>query len=203
MILKVCGMKYRENIHRLAEIDPDWMGLIFYDKSPRNIEDGVDLSDVDLRKIGVFVNAPEAQVDDKVALFSLSGVQFHGDESAAFCARFKARDLIVIKSFAIDSQFDFDETDAYEASCDYFLFDTKVGTARGGTGQKFDWSVLHKYGGNTPFLLSGGIAPESKASIKAFSHKQWAGIDINSRFEIRPGYKDIEKIKEFKHELFS
>ena len=201
MIFKVCGMKYEDNIEDLQRLEPDWMGFIFYERSPRYLADPPDLSEVTAKKIGVFVDAEEPFIIKKIKTFQLDGLQFHGIETPEMCDHYRKRNLIIIKSFSIDRHFDFTVTFPYEGHCDYFLFDTK-GILPGGTGKTFDWSILDQYRGNTPFLLSGGIGPESVEDLKAFNHPQWAGIDINSQFEIDPGIKNIKLIQNFKYALF-
>ena len=201
MILKVCGMKYSDNLQELQDLAPDWMGFIFYDRSPRNVVDLPDLSEIKAKRIGVFVNPEEDFLREKVDLFSLDGVQLHGEEPPEFCQALRASGLLVLKSFSVDDDFDFGRTAPYHGNCDYFIFDTK-GSQRGGTGQSFDWTLLKRYKGTTPFLLSGGIGPDSVDAIQQFSHPQWKGLDINSRFEVKPGFKNIELIQKFKDAIF-
>lgn len=201
MIFKVCGMKYEDNIEDLLRLEPDWIGFIFYARSTRYIADPPDLSEITAKKIGVFVDAEEPFIIRKIKTFLLDGIQFHGIETPETCAIYRQRNLLVIKSFSVDRHFDFALTNPYEGYCDYFLFDTK-GILPGGTGKSFDWSLLEAYKGSTPFLLSGGIKPDSVQALKLFAHPKWAGIDINSQFEIDPGFKNIELIQNFKYALF-
>jgi phosphoribosylanthranilate isomerase len=202
MIFKVCGMKESGNLQELQRLAPDWIGFIFYEKSPRNVALIPELSSISAKKIGVFVDAEEALIREKIKSFSLDGLQFHGSESPSVCAKFRNEEFIVIKSFAIDDHFSFEKTANYEQACDYFLFDTKIEAASGGTGKSFDWSLLENYAGETPFILSGGINLESVADLKSLVHPKWAGIDINSRFEISPGMKNINLIQHFKDAIF-
>lgn len=201
MIFKVCGLKYQDNIEDLQRLAPDWMGFIFYEKSPRYVAEPPDLSEVTAKKIGVFVDADDALIIRKIKNFPLDGIQFHGSESPETCGQYRKRNLLIIKSFSIDKNFDFSDTSPYEGNCDYFLFDTK-GISPGGTGKTFQWELLQNYQGKTPFILSGGIHPDSVSVLKAFSHQAWVGIDINSQFEIDPGFKNIELIQNFKYALF-
>ncbi|MCB0685837.1 MAG: phosphoribosylanthranilate isomerase [Saprospiraceae bacterium] len=201
MIFKVCGMKYQDNIEEVQRIGPDWMGFIFYERSPRYVDDPPDLSEVVAKKIGVFVDAEDTFIIKKIKTFQLDGLQFHGIETPEQCDHYRRRNLLVIKSFSVDRNFNFEDTIPYEGHCDYFLFDTK-GILPGGTGKSFDWGVLQQYTGQTPFLLSGGIHIDSVDELKSFSHPQWVGIDINSRFEIDPGFKNINLIQKFKYALF-
>ncbi len=199
-------MKDPNNIQQLVALAPDWMGMIFYEKSPRHVESELEFSaqtgslNKDLKKIGVFVNATSEYINERIEKYKLSGIQFHGKETAAFCESYKAKGFISIKAFSVDENFDFGSTQKYEGSCDYFIFDTK-GKNPGGNGLTYDWNILKKYTGFTPFLLSGGIKASMAASIKKFKHPQCVGIDINSGFEIEPGLKNIELIKKFKYDL--
>lgn len=202
MILKVCGMRERENLQDLQRLAPDWIGFIFYEKSPRNVSLIPDLSGILAKKIGVFVDAEDLYIREKINDFKLDGLQFHGSETPSKCAEFRKDGYIIIKSFGIDQHFSFEKTTGYAESCDYFLFDTKVGPSSGGTGKSFKWSILENYAGETPFILSGGINLGSVAELKALVHPKWAGIDINSRFEITPGVKNIKLIQHFKDALF-
>jgi phosphoribosylanthranilate isomerase len=203
MIFKVCGMRDNRNLQELQQVAPDWIGFIFYEKSPRHVSIKPDMSGISAKKIGVFVDADVSFIKEKIELFKLDGLQFHGSETPSMCAKFRKEELIIIKSFAIDQHFSFAETTSYESVCDYFIFDTKMGSASGGTGQSFDWSLLQKYVGKIPFILSGGISSDSVADLKVFAHPRWAGIDINSRFEIAPGLKNIKLIQSFRDAVFS
>lgn len=195
-------MKYEDNIEDLLRLGPDWIGFIFYQRSSRYVSEPPDLGEITTKKIGVFVDADDAFIIRKIRSFQLDGVQFHGMESPEMCNHYRKKQLIVIKSFSVDRYFDFKETLPYEGCCNYFLFDTK-GILPGGTGRSFDWSLLQKYDGETPFILSGGISPDSVSDLKTFVHPKWAGIDINSKFEVDPGFKNIELIQNFKNALFS
>jgi phosphoribosylanthranilate isomerase len=202
MILKVCGMKYQDNIDQLLALNPDWMGLIFYQKSPRFVSQELKIKRKDIRKIGVFVNAGLEEIIEKKKTYGLDGIQLHGKEEPEFCREVKKLDLLVIKAFSIHDHFDFKKIKKYEAWCDYFLFDTK-GINPGGNGIPFDWTLLENYKGEIPFLLSGGIRSELLPALKKFTHPKWIGIDINSGFETKPGLKNINRIKEFKDEFSS
>ena len=202
MILKVCGMKYQDNIDQLVKLNPDWMGLIFYPRSPRNVDHEIKIQKNSLKKIGVFVNERLEAIKHKKEQYNLEGIQLHGDEPPEFCSSIGKLNVLVIKAFSISDTFNFKKLDNYQSSCDFFLFDTK-GENRGGNGIPFDWELLKKYQGNIPFLLSGGIRLELLPAIKNFTHSKWVGIDINSGFEIEPGLKDIKRIKEFKDGLSS
>lgn len=195
-------MREPENIRSVMETDADWMGFIFYERSPRYIPAASlpDISIRPLRKVGVFVNATREQILETATLCQLDYIQLHGDESPAFCHALQKRGLALIKAFAIAGEKDLEKTKAYEGYVDYFLFDTKSGQY-GGSGQQFDWTVLSAYTGQTPFLLSGGIRPESIEALQRFTHPRLCGIDLNSGFETIPGLKDIPQLKTFINNL--
>jgi phosphoribosylanthranilate isomerase len=176
------------------------MGFVFYPKSPRYAEpldeEALHALPKRILKIGVFVNASLDEILTVVKKYSLSGVQLHGAESDELCYTLKAAGLLVIKAFSISEVADFKQTDDYEGTCDFFLFDTKT-PVYGGSGKKFDWDVLSAYTGETRFLLSGGISAEDAEAIRQFTHSKLSGVDLNSRFEIEPGYKDIVLLDSF------
>lgn len=205
-------MRNSENISDLLALKPDFIGFIFYDKSKRFV---ADFSQVEIpsttKKVGVFVNEEPDEVLKKVNDYQLDCVQLHGDETHEYCKNLRhfqldseSHNFRIIKAFSIDDDFDFTKTVAYQSYCDYFLFDTK-GKDYGGTGIKYNWEILKKYKGNTPYFLSGGIGLEEKDEFQLFLRKPEAklcvAVDVNSRFEISPGIKNIEKLKEFKYNL--
>ena len=203
LIIKVCGMRETENIQELNEISVNWMGMIFYNGSKRYLEKTVQLDEIDkLRKVGVFVDSSIEYIKEKKIAYQLDLVQLHGAETPLFCDQIRELGVEVIKVFSVGQVFDFNECLPYVESVDYFLFDTK-GVDPGGNGQLFDWSILKNYKGPIPFLLAGGIGPDHIDVIKSFQHPDWRGIDLNSRFELTPGTKNINQIKNFVHELFS
>jgi len=205
MKLKICGLKHPNNIQQVAEQSPDFMGFIFYDKSPRFVDDK-KLAEIlkdsypEIIKTGVFVNEDPVKINEIVSTYGLGAVQLHGSETPELCASFKKTGLKVIKAFGIREASDFDQTERYEGCCDYFLFDTKT-KKHGGSGESFNWDLLKFYSGNTTFLLSGGIGIADIDEIKKISHPRFAGIDVNSGFEIEPGLKDIELIKKLTFKL--
>ena len=148
--------------------------------------------------MGVFVDMNKDGLLIFIAAYQLDMVQFHGKESPHFIR--DMRELVpglkTMKAFSISTKEDLLATEAYEGVCDYFLFDTKCDSV-GGSGVSFDWSLLESYQGKTPFLLSGGIGPESIPALKEFHHPKWVGIDLNSRFESDKAYKDVGLLKEF------
>ncbi|MDJ0364990.1 phosphoribosylanthranilate isomerase [Hymenobacter sp. H14-R3] len=196
MKVKICGMREAANILAIADFNPDFLGFIFYDKSPRFA--GEVLSTEVLRslpatvaKVGVFVDAPLPELLATTARYSLEYVQLHGHETLAYCQAVHAQGLRIIKAFSVDEQFDFSTLVAFEPVCELFLFDTK-GPHRGGNGQTFDWRVLANYHGPTPFLLSGGLGLANTDELLRFHHPRLAGYDFNSLLEISPGLKDAE-----------
>lgn len=176
------------------------MGLIFYPGSARCVHGPVPASPF-IKRIGVFVDSSKMEIIRIAKTNALDLIQLHGKETPEFCRTIINEGYKVVKSFALHDEFDFSALKAYHF-CNYFLFDT-LGPLPGGNGLPFNWEVLTFYRGNVPFLLSGGIGPESIPRLKDFSHPRWVGIDINSRFEITPGFKDIGKIKDFKDAVFS
>lgn len=205
MQLKVCGMKNWDNMKALEKLQPDLMGLIFHKASPRyvgNVSFTSKIKELKLQKVGVFVNEDVSAILEYVQNFGLSGVQLHGDETLEVCRQLKAHQLEVIKVFAIGEVLPLDEMRPYVGTVDYFLFDTLT-EKRGGSGQKFDWQLLQAYSLHTPFFLSGGISADDSSALRAFEHPNWAGVDINSKFEDAPGLKNIERIKMFKDKIYA
>lgn len=197
MIIKTCGMRDADNIRAVSELGIDWMGFIFWAPSSRYVSEKPSFLPTRQKRVGVFVDARIEEVKSKVDEYALDLIQLHGSESPAFCERLKANSRQqLIKAFNIATQEDLEQTIPYEGLVDYFLFDTKAKMV-GGNGTQFDWSVLSAYQGNTPFLLSGGIGPDDAEKVRNFHHPQLAGIDLNSRFELSPAFKDIEKLKQF------
>lgn len=199
-LIKICGMKFPENIRAVAALHPDFMGFIFYPKSPRFAEP-LDVSTLNsmpksIKKIGVFVNESLENILTIAYKYKLDGVQLHGTELVEMCKELRKAGFIVIKAFPIAEAYNFKVTKAYEGACDYFLFDTKT-EAYGGSGVKFNWKMLDEYVGETPFLLSGGIAPDDAEAIRKIEHPKFVGIDLNSKFEVKPGEKNVELLREF------
>jgi phosphoribosylanthranilate isomerase len=204
-IIKICGMRDNENIREAAQLKPDIMGFIFFHDSPRfagellNAEILSELSPA-IRRAGVFVNSSFIEITKKVEKYFLNMVQLHGNETPELCRQLKSEGLEVIKAFNIHDSKSFSQCSAYLSCTDYFLFDT-VTVKHGGSGHKFDWKILENYNLNHPFILSGGISPEDAESISGISSPSFYGIDLNSRFEIKPGLKDIETLRKFINEL--
>ena len=202
--IKVCGMKYPQNIETVSSLNPDMMGFIFHPNSPRYVErlDSKALHSIpeNILKIGVFVNQKFVDTYLMIERYKLDGVQLHGDETVEYCKSFKELNLKVLKSFPVSVANDFDYTKEYEGACDYFLFDAKT-PDYGGAGIKFDWNILSEYIGMTPFILSGGISIDDIEEIKKINHPKFAGVDINSKFEISPGLKSMVMVSNFVNKL--
>ena len=197
-------MKFPENIRAVAALKPDFMGFIFYPKSPRFAEP-LDVSVLNtlpptIKKIGVFVNENLENILTIIYKYNLDGVQLHGTELVKMCRELRKAGYIVIKAFPIAAAYNFRVTKAYEGVCDYFLFDTKT-DAYGGSGVKFNWAMLDEYKGETTFLLSGGIAADDEEAILKIEHPKFAGVDLNSKFEVKPGEKNVKLLKEFMRQL--
>ena len=200
MIVKVCGMREKENIRAVAALPIDWMGFIFYPPSPRHT-DGTLLADPSLlpkgiRRVGVFVNATLEEVMERADECHLDLLQLHGDESPEYCHALQKRGYSLIKAIRVRTEKDCSRAKTYDKRVDYLLFETPC-AGFGGSGKQFDWSLLERYEGETPFLLSGGIRPESAEALLAFHHPRFAGIDLNSGFETAPGKKDPERLADF------
>ena len=191
-------MREAENIREVEALGIDVIGFIFWPKSSRCVSTRPDYLPVNAKRAGVFVNEDIEQVKRIAVDYALDIIQLHGNESPEYARNL--RNWIVIKAFNIASEEDLESTVIYDGAVDYFLFDTK-GKAVGGNGEKFDWEVLASYNGQTPFILSGGIGPDDTERIQTFYHPQCIGIDLNSRFELSPGLKDITALRRFLSQL--
>lgn len=245
MKLKVCGMKYHHNITEVAQLQPDYLGFIFYEKSDRFFEGSIPELPESIKKVGVFVNASLEYIHTKIKTHHLQVIQLHGNESVEFCNELRNRHsefiseshrenlkskihepnnskyktvnkqvqddknkilpvtgmIKIIKVFSIQEHFDFSALQPFEKVCDYFLFDTK-GKLPGGNGYTFNWTILEDYPLTKPFFLSGGIGLNEIENITTFKKtdisKYCHAIDVNSKFEIEPGLKNIEELEKFK-----
>lgn len=202
--LKVCGMN--KNTAEIAGLRPDYLGFIFWEKSTRHFSGPMPPVPHTIQKVGVFVDASIDTVVRRIDDFGLLLVQLHGAETPEYCAELKqkAKHVGIIKVFSIKDDFDFEALAPYESACDFYLFDTK-GKLPGGNGYAFDWAVLKDYPSTKPYFLSGGIGPDAVDSLKEFMARPEAkychAVDVNSKFEIEPGLKNVEKLKEFKRVL--
>ncbi len=198
MRVKVCGMREGGNIEAVERLRPDMMGFVCCPSSPRHV--AVRPSYLPrVERVGVFVDPSLDDVLGYVRMLGLNRIQLHGSEPPAFCdAVGQAAGLPVMKAIAIGGAEDLRQAEAYEGSraVDMLLFDTRC-PSHGGSGEGFDWTVLAAYEGNLPFLLAGGIGPDDIERALAFRHERLAGFDVNSRFELRPGVKDIDRLRPF------
>ena len=193
--IKVCGMKEQDEVDSLCESNLiDYIGFIFYSKSPRFIVDTPSTSNV--KRVGVFVNEELETILKRIDTHQLDIVQLHGDESVEDVKSFKGMSNVqLVKVIGVDESTEFKDFREYEMYIDFYLFDTKS-SKYGGTGRLFDWEVLKKYKGEVPFFLSGGLNEESIFNIETDLHPKLVGIDLNSGFELTPGKKDTRKIIE-------
>ena len=227
MYIKVCGMREPENIRAVSALGIDMIGFVFWPDSPRFVrmissQAGIipDYSVERLNKgrgkveapadevvlpkrVGVFVDDMPQSIVTRVFNYDLDYVQLHGEESRVMIENLRRTlepdiksGVKIIKALSIGSPEDVSRYKEYEGVVDLFIFDTKCKMV-GGSGEQFDWDVLKLYDGQTPFLLSGGIGPDDVERVKSFSHPQFAGVDLNSRFEIEPGLKDVEALRQF------
>lgn len=208
MKIKVCGMKDPINIKELIELPIDFIGFIFHSQSPRYIR-GLEVEDIELipdsiKKVGVFVNEIPSRLFTYIDKYKLDMIQLHGDEEPRVCSLIKKKcpTLKIIKVFRIADKINSNEISKYEDSCDYVLFDTQTASF-GGSGNKFDWTLLNSYEGKLPYFLSGGISIDDIDKIKQQNHPMLYAIDVNSKFELSPGLKDIELLDVFINELKS
>jgi phosphoribosylanthranilate isomerase len=207
MNIKVCGITEMKQLNQLEGLDIDFAGLIFYKDSPRYIGEKISKkelkkADLDLKKVGVFVNPEMIEVLDAIDEYGLDAVQLHGNESPQMCEDLSS-EVEVIKAFRVTDGVDIDKLVAqYDAVCDYYLFDTGgLKESFGGTGKQFDWTILTKAKIEKPFFLSGGIGPDDAPKVKAFKHPDFFGVDINSLFEKEPGVKDMSKVLHFRQAM--
>lgn len=201
LLIKICGMTDGDNIRQVETLGVDYIGLVFYPRSPRFVYQMPSYLPQRAKRVGVFANANKNTVLTYADRFGLDCVQLHGHESPLYCHSLREEHgLTVIKAIHLATPHDLTACDTYHGTCDYLLFESKT-PQLGGTGRQFDWSLLNRYTGQTPFFLSGGLNAGSARAIRQFRHPQLAGIDLNSRFETSPGIKDVERIRLFLKEL--
>lgn len=206
--LKVCGMKYPQNIREISALVPDYMGFIKYDQSPRNFNCSIPPLDPTIKKTGVFVDATLDNIVEAIIENQFQAVQLHGEEPPGFCEAVRDQGVEVIKAFSIRDELDLKKIQSYQGKVNFFLFDT-YGKAKGGNGVSFNWELIKDYSLETPFFLSGGIGLKEAEKIRQLfeyfvqSNKQhlFYAIDVNSKFESKPGYKKINELKEFRKNL--
>ena len=212
MEVKVCGMREPENMTAVAALKPDYMGFIFYERSKRYCggragidgeysSDGMDPVLVKglpegVEPVMVTVDLPEREILEIADRYGFRTVQLHGSESPSVCRSLREQGMRVIKAVGISTEESFANLEPYEGVVDLFVFDTSC-PEKGGSGKKFDWSLLNAYTGSTDFLLSGGIGPEDAEAVAHVTHPHFRGVDLNSRFEAAPALKDVVKLKDF------
>lgn len=195
--LKICGMRHRGNIAEVRDLNPDYLGFIFYPKSGRYFPEDeiarIPASDT-IRNTAVFVDPEPGQAERILSSGKFKAVQLHGNEDPAFCRTLRDQDYEVIKAFGVGEAFDFSILEEYLDAVDYFLFDTKS-PQHGGTGKSFSWEILNGYPYPKSYFLSGGIGPDNLAEAYALEDKRLYAVDLNSRFESAPGIKNITLLK--------
>lgn len=203
--IKVCGMREACNIRAVEQLGVRWLGFIFWPGSARFVSAPPAYLPTQAERVGVFVDQDIDTLVHTAHRYALHAIQLHGSESADYLHALRERlagsasAIALIKAFSIANASDLVQTRQYEGAADYFLFDTKSHLP-GGSGHQFDWSVLTAYHGTTPFLLSGGIGPDDAARIRSFRHPRCIGIDLNSRFELSAGLKDVAALRRFINE---
>jgi phosphoribosylanthranilate isomerase len=198
LTIKVCGMKNPENISAITALPIDYIGFIFYEKSQRYVSEKINISiPEDIKKVGVFVNEKIEVILSKVIDYQLAAVQLHGNETNDFIKNLRSHlpKTLIFKAIPIAEVADFEKINDYPEA-DYLLLDTKT-PQHGGSGQKFDWSLLENIEFPKPFFLSGGISENDVEAIKQLKINNLYGIDLNSKFEIEPALKDVEKLERF------
>jgi phosphoribosylanthranilate isomerase len=209
-MIKVCGMRDIENINQLQELDIDFMGIIRYPKSKRFVselqKEKISQEIMNKGTVGVYVNETFENILQDIIPLQLDVIQLHGDENSAFAKALLEIDIKIFKAFQITADFDFNKLKEWQELARqyvgklFFLFDTAT-PDYGGSGKKFNWSILDSYAGEVPFLLSGGITKEDAEELKQIKHKMFLGVDLNSKFETAPGLKNIEVLKLFTEKL--
>lgn len=204
MLIKVCGITSVEQLKDLQLIGVDYAGLIFYPPSPRYVgKHKMQASEtkeqqISIRKIGVFVNEQESDLLKLVDDWGLEMVQLHGEETPEFCERI-SKQVKVIKAFRVGTVVDIElMVSPYKDVVDYFLFDT-MGEKYGGTGKQFDWKLVSNTVLEKPYFLSGGIGADLDQELNDFAstQKDLYAVDVNSKFEVSPGIKNMGLIRKF------
>lgn len=195
----------KHNPTEVAALQPDYLGFIFYEGSPRNFEGEIPKLPASVKKVGVFVNASHTEIVERTKQLQLDVIQLHGEESVDFCKKLVSNrkiDIDIWKVFSIKNAFDFSTLKAYEPYVSAFLFDTK-GKEKGGNGITFNWNILKDYPSSTPFILSGGIGLEEIEQLSEILKTKLPvfAIDVNSKFEDKPGFKNTKQLQQFMDKL--
>jgi len=207
MKIKICGIKYLDNLQAIQALQPDYLGFIFYPASQRFMQNDLVPSDLKnipktIKKVGVFVNESIEKVTELVQQYYLNAVQLHGLETFQYVKELQEclsksqpnASIEIIKAFGVDEHFDFNKLNDYKQFCNYFLFDTETPNY-GGSGVKFPWKVLEHYQHELPIFLSGGIDVEDLEEVLKINHLNIAAVDLNSKLEVSTGRKEVEKVK--------
>ena len=211
MKLKVCGMKFPDNIEAVAKLQPDYLGFIFYKKSTRFFDAIIPSLPDAVKKVGVFVDASAEDIITLANNYNLDVIQLHGNQTKEFVlalnrlvSLYANKEIEIWKVFSIGKHFNFKDLHHFEDEVHKYLFDTK-GQLKGGNGYTFNWEILKEYPSKKPFILSGGIGLDEVENIKDFFKldvsKDCFALDVNSQFEIKSGLKNIEALEKFKNKL--
>lgn len=204
MKIKICGMKYPENIQEVADLQPDYLGFIFYPTSKRYVLDEnkdafsnfIFQDTLRAQKVGVFVNEEIKNIIRIATEYDMNLLQLHGDETPEYCENLRLLGFTIIKAFGIDEEFNFSVLNEYTDVCDFFLFDTKS-KEYGGTGKHFDWNLLRQYDNSKPIFLSGGLEIQDIPTIHdLLKDLNIHALDFNSKLEKDYGLKDVEKCRD-------
>ncbi|MFI3295387.1 MAG: phosphoribosylanthranilate isomerase [Rikenellaceae bacterium] len=196
MLVKVCGMREPQNALDVCSLGVDMMGFIFFDRSPRFVDSVAPSTVGGVARVGVFVDESLGSILALAGRNGLTHIQLHGAESAELCLALRDEGFVVMKAISISNGLDLQKTSDYLGCVDMFVFDTKC-SGYGGSGKRFDWSLLDQYTLDTPFLLSGGIDHTMAHEILSITHPRLLGVDLNSRFESSAALKNIEQLKQF------
>lgn len=203
MYIKVCGMRDAQNIRDVEALGVDILGFIFWPGSKRYVSARPDYLPVNAQRAGVFVNASPDEVVQKVKEYGLHYVQLHGDEDLSYVTNLQkllsaSVDNMprIVRAIQVASRSKVLKAMMWDGFVDGILFEAPT-TGYGGSGISFDWSLLSSYRGNTPFFITGGIGPQSLEALLEFEHPQWIGVDLNSRFESSPAFKNIALLRPF------
>jgi phosphoribosylanthranilate isomerase len=200
MNVKVCGLRDADNLKDIAELNPDFIGFIFYEQSPRFVGETLDVAVLktlpkSIKRVGVFVNASPDYVLRTVKKYDLHYAQLHGNETPEYCRSLRNKGVSIIRAFRVDDSFNFSMLHNFKPYCDFFLFDAK-GEQPGGNGVQFDWGVMSRYDNEKPFFISGGIGLHNLDQLTQLEGMKLYGVDVNSQVEAAPGVKDVEKVRE-------
>jgi phosphoribosylanthranilate isomerase len=207
--IKVCGLTNANQVRQFNELGIEFAGFNFYKRSPRYVHKTMPSTAIKkirgkINKVGVFVDEDADELLQTVDDCGLYLVQLHGNESPRYCEKI-SNYISVIKVFRLsdDDNVEWKIKDYYDAA-DMFMFDTET-TSFGGSGKKFNWQILKDLKINKPFFLAGGISVDDADELKKFAQQPVANdlfaVDINSKFEVMPGVKDVELVKGFKKKL--